>query len=54
MAMHINADICTGCGTCLEACPSGPLRLADGKAAIDEAEAAYVEGRIVDRPDRLH
>jgi len=37
MAMHINADICTGCGACVDVCPSGAIRLMDGKAVIDEA-----------------
>lgn len=30
----INEEICTGCGRCVEACPTGALSLAEGHAAI--------------------
>jgi ferredoxin len=34
----VKEDMCTGCGTCVEECPSGAVALQEGKAAIDDAE----------------
>jgi len=34
----INEEICTGCGKCVEACPSGALDLVEGHAAIVRPE----------------
>jgi NAD-dependent dihydropyrimidine dehydrogenase PreA subunit len=31
----IDAEKCTGCGACLEVCPTGALYLVDGKASVD-------------------
>lgn len=33
----IDIERCTGCGACLEVCPTGALYLVDGKAAVDNA-----------------
>ena len=33
----VRADLCTGCGVCLEVCPTGALYLVEGKAAVDRA-----------------
>ncbi len=34
----ITLDICTGCGDCVELCPSGVVRLVNGKATIVNPE----------------
>lgn len=33
----VRADLCTGCGACLEVCSTGALYLVEGKAAVDQA-----------------
>jgi predicted aldo/keto reductase-like oxidoreductase len=35
--LKIMTPFCKGCGMCIEACASGSLSLADGKAVVDEA-----------------
>jgi ferredoxin len=34
----INVDACTGCGSCVEHCPSGAVEMAGGKAAMVRPE----------------
>lgn len=36
MKIQINEDRCSGCGCCVEVCPSGAISLIDGVAAIDQ------------------
>lgn len=35
MAVNIDKDKCTGCGTCVEVCPTDALSLVDEKAVCD-------------------
>jgi ferredoxin len=35
--IRIDTARCTGCGACLEACPTGALYLVDGKANVDDS-----------------
>lgn len=34
--MWVNSDRCTGCGACVEVCPTEAIALVDGKARVDE------------------
>ena len=36
MAVKADHDKCTGCGNCVEACPSEALSLVDEKVSVDE------------------
>ncbi|MBN2391567.1 MAG: 4Fe-4S binding protein [Anaerolineae bacterium] len=36
-AVWLDETRCTGCGACVEVCPTGALTLVDGKAHLDEA-----------------
>lgn len=31
---EIDQELCTGCGQCVEVCPTGALQLADGRAQL--------------------
>jgi NAD-dependent dihydropyrimidine dehydrogenase PreA subunit len=37
MKMQVIAEQCTGCGACVETCPSGAIFLSDGLAILDQA-----------------
>ena len=36
---EVNLDICTGCGDCVEFCPTGAVALVNGKASVVKPEA---------------
>ena len=39
MVAKVNADICTGCGTCVDECPAAAITLNDDDiAVVDESE----------------
>ncbi len=66
--MWVDSDRCTGCGACVDVCPSGAITLVEGKAHIDEAictgcaacvnvcpESAIqpvIQGELVPAPER--
>lgn len=37
LSLRIDETRCTGCGLCVEACPTGAIRVMDGVAHIDPA-----------------
>ena len=36
---EVNLDICTGCGDCVNFCPTGAVAIVNGKVAIVKPEA---------------
>ncbi|MDY7010120.1 MAG: 4Fe-4S binding protein [Planctomycetota bacterium] len=36
MAVKVDIEKCTGCGSCVDVCPVEAISLNDGKAVIDE------------------
>ena len=36
---EVNLDICTGCGDCVEFCPTGAVAIINGKVAVVKPEA---------------
>jgi pyruvate formate lyase activating enzyme len=39
--LFFTAEKCTGCGTCVEACPNGAIRLIDGKSKTDREHCTW-------------
>lgn len=37
MKMQVNAEQCTGCGACIDVCPTGAIHLSDGLAILSQA-----------------
>jgi NAD-dependent dihydropyrimidine dehydrogenase PreA subunit len=40
MAVTVDLDLCDGCGTCVDTCPTAAIEVNDGKAVIDEDNCA--------------
>jgi Fe-S-cluster-containing hydrogenase component 2 len=38
MAVQVNVEKCTGCGTCADVCPVEAITVTDGKAEVNEDE----------------
>ena len=36
-AVWLDSALCTGCGACIEVCPTGALRMVEGHVQVDEA-----------------
>jgi len=34
--IYVDEERCTGCGLCVEACPTGAIRLVDGVAQVEQ------------------
>nr|WP_303716248.1 4Fe-4S binding protein [Methanoculleus marisnigri] len=35
MTAVVDPELCTGCETCVDACPAAAIRMEDGKAKVD-------------------
>jgi NAD-dependent dihydropyrimidine dehydrogenase PreA subunit len=46
MEMQINAELCTGCGACVEICPNGAMQLIDGLAVLDQAACTQCQSCV--------
>ncbi len=40
MAVMIDTEVCDGCATCVETCPTAAIEVVDGKAKVDEDNCA--------------
>jgi Fe-S-cluster-containing hydrogenase component 2 len=38
MAAIVDKEKCGGCGTCVDACPVGAIKIEDGKAVVSEGD----------------
>lgn len=47
----IRAELCTGCGACVEVCPTGALYLVEGQAAVDRALCNECEACVTACPN---
>jgi NAD-dependent dihydropyrimidine dehydrogenase PreA subunit len=48
MAISINDGICTGCESCVEACPLGIIEVNDAVATVSDADSCIECGACVD------
>jgi Fe-S-cluster-containing hydrogenase component 2 len=46
MEMQVNAGQCTGCGLCVEECPTGAIHLSDGLAILDQATCTQCQSCV--------
>ena len=46
MKMQVNADLCTGCGVCVETCPTGAIHLSGGLAILDQVTCTQCQACV--------
>ncbi len=44
--IEVSLEKCTGCGRCVEVCPAGAVRIADGHAVIDDEACRRCEACV--------
>ncbi|MDR1013943.1 MAG: 4Fe-4S binding protein [Coriobacteriales bacterium] len=48
MAVSIDSDICTGCGTCVDSCPLELIEMCDAIATLNDPDSCIECGSCVD------
>jgi ferredoxin len=43
MIIHVDQELCTGCGTCLDVCSTGAIQLVDQRAAINDIQCSQYQ-----------
>ena len=51
MAIIVDEEKCTGCGSCVEACPSEAITIENDKAKIDLEECVECESCLDECPE---
>jgi ferredoxin len=46
MEMRVNTAQCTGCGLCVEVCPTGAIQLSDSLAVLDQATCTQCQACV--------
>lgn len=46
MVIHVNQELCAGCGACVRICSAGAINLVDNRAVIDDARCTQCEACI--------
>lgn len=51
MAVKVDLDKCTGCGSCEDTCPVEAIKVVDDKAKVDADECTECEACIEECPE---
>lgn len=43
MIIHVDQELCSGCGTCIDACSPGAIQLVDQRAVIDDVLCTHCQ-----------